>query len=78
MIPAENQEWHGVWFPGFFFFFYFIFYVYILFLFFINLTIDGINYDLNVIFMTNSSYFLLTILLKKSKLVECNTISQQA
>ena len=27
MIPAENEEWHGVWFPGFFFIFYFIFIV---------------------------------------------------
>ena len=29
MIPPENEEWHGVWFPGFFFTFilclYFIF-----------------------------------------------------
>ena len=25
MIPPENEEWHGVWFPGFFKIFYFIF-----------------------------------------------------
>ena len=41
-----------------------------------------VNYNLNIILMTNSSYFLLTILLtnywKKSKLVDSNTISQQA
>ena len=43
---------------------------------------DNVNYNLNIILMTNSSYFLLTILQKKyrkkSKFVDSNTISQQA
>ena len=71
MIPAENEEWHGVWFPGFLFYFLFYFYIYL----FSSLNdeldkqilkrySDDINYNLNLILMTNSSYFLLTILLK--------------
>ena len=40
-----------------------------------------VNYNLNIIFLINSSYFLLTFLLKNyrknSKLVDSNTISQQ-
>ena len=43
---------------------------------------DDVNYNLNIVLMSNSSYFVLTILLKdygkNSKLVDSNTISQQA
>ena len=43
---------------------------------------DNVNYNLNIILLTNSSYFRLSILLKyhrkKSKLVDSNTISQKA
>ena len=43
---------------------------------------DKVNYNLNIILMTKLSHFLLTILLKnyrkKSKLLDSNTISQQA
>ena len=87
MIPPENEEWHAVWFPGFFF--YFLCNVNILFRYQLNYQLDkhnyikkrysdGVNYDLNIVFMTTSYYLLLTILPKKSKVVESNTISQQA
>ena len=71
MIPPENKEGHGVWFHGFFL------YIFILFLYLfisINQTMneinikkrysDDVNYNFNIILMANSSYFLLTILLK--------------
>ena len=85
MIPPENEELNGVWFSWIFLTFYFI-YVYI---FFSQLNSyvdkhkgktfsDDINYDLSIVFMTTSYYLLLTILPKKSKVVESNTISQQA
>ena len=42
---------------------------------------DNVNCNLNIILMTNPSYFLLTILLKnygkKSKLVDSIAISQE-
>ena len=42
---------------------------------------DNLNYNLNIL-LTNPSYFLFSILLKnwrkKSKLVDSNTMSQQA
>ena len=43
---------------------------------------DNVNYNLNIILLTTLSHFLLAILLKnywrKSKLVDSNTIPQQA
>ena len=43
---------------------------------------DNVNYNLNIILQTNSSYFRLTFLQKNyrknSKLLDSNTISQQA
>ena len=43
---------------------------------------DNVNYNSNIFLLTKLSYFLLTILLKnhgkKSKLVDSDTISQQA
>ena len=33
MISPENEEWHGVWFPGFFFFFFLLFIISLYFIF---------------------------------------------
>ena len=94
MIPPEKDKWHGVWFRGFFLkFCYFFIYLFIYLFSHLfsstkwwtyqtNLTkrySDNVNYNLNI---KKISYFLLTILLKNygsnSKLVDSNTISQQA
>ena len=84
MIPLENEEWNGVWFSWIFFTFYSI---HVYFFSQLNYYVDKhkeknilttLTMIWNIIFVTNSSNFLSTILLKKSKLVDSNTISQRA
>ena len=85
MIPPENEELNGVWFSWIFLTFYFI-YVYI---FFSQLNSyvdkhkgktfsDDINYDLKYNFPNKFIIFSFDNLLKKSKLVDSNIISQWA
>ena len=66
--PAGKCNWHGVCFPDFFIFIF-------VFIYFHQLNdeldehkekySDNVNYNLNIILITNLSYFLLTILQKK-------------